>query len=112
MKYYWCDGLVEDWGGLLGLIDGFTHVDREPWCSRAPRRALIAAIIRWAATRTGMVGGLAWTGVGLHTLHARPLCTAPGCCEGYRSSGHGGPHVSGGPSLTVLQTAFSHRSRT
>ena len=103
------DGLAEDRGGFLGLLDGFDHVGREPWCSRGPRRALVAEIIRWAATRTGTIGGPAWTGVGLHALHARPVRTALGCREGYRPGGHGGPRVSGGPSLTASQTAFVHR---
>ena len=39
------DGLADDWGGFLGLLDGFTHIGREPWCSRGPLRAPVAAII-------------------------------------------------------------------
>ena len=110
MKDDWVNGLAEDWGGFLGLLGGFSHVGREPCCSRGPRKSLIASIIRWAATHTGKIGGPEWTGVVLHALHARPVCTSLGYCERYRPGSHGGPHVSRGASLTVLQTAFRHIS--
>ena len=45
MKDDWGDGLAEDQGDFLGLLDGFTHVDLEPWCSRSLCRDLVAAII-------------------------------------------------------------------
>ena len=48
-------------------------------------------------------------GVGLNALHARPVRTSLGCREGYMPGGHDGPHVSVGPSLTLLQTVSSHR---
>ena len=98
------DGLAEVRGGFLGLLSGFSHIGCEPWCSRDPRRALVAAIIRWAATRTGTIGTPTWMGIGLHALHALSASTTLGCCEGYRPRGRSGPHVYGGLSLTVLQT--------
>ena len=67
-------------GGFLGLLDGFVHVGREPWCIRAPRRALVVAIIRWATVHVGNIVGPEWTGIGLHTLQARPVCIELGCC--------------------------------
>ena len=70
MKYNRGDSLAEGWSGFLGLLDGFAHVGRETWCSRAPRRSLVAAIIQRAATCTGMIVGPTWTSVGLYTLHA------------------------------------------
>ena len=109
MKYDQVDGLEEGRDGFLGLLDGFSHIDREPWCSRYPRRSLVTTIIRWATVCTATIGGPEWTGVGLHTLQARPVCTALGCYEGYSNGGCGSPYVSGGPSLTALQTAFGHR---
>ena len=102
------DGLADDWGGFLGLLNDITNVGREPWCSREPRRALVTAIILWETACVGTIGGLVWTGVGLHTLHARMVCTALGCHEGYRPGGHGGPHVFWGPPQTSSQTAFVH----
>ena len=93
----------------MGLLDGLAHVSREPWCSRGPRRALVAAIFRWSATRTGTIGSTVWTGVGLRTLHARTVHTALEYREGYRPGGCGGPLVPGDPSLTASQTAFGHR---
>ena len=77
----------------MGFIDGFTHVGCEPWCSRSPLRAPVAEILRWATPRAGMIGGPAWTGIGLHALLAPLVCTSLGCREGYRPGGHGGPHV-------------------
>ena len=55
-----------------------------------------------------MIGGPTWTGVGLYALHSHPVRTSLGCCEGYMTGFHGGPHVSGGPFLTVSWTEFSH----
>ena len=91
------NGLAEDQGSFFGLLGGFAHVGREPGCRRAPRRALVAAIIRWEATRTQTNGGPAWTGVGLPALHTRPVRTAMGCREGYRPGGCGGPIFLGDP---------------
>ena len=108
MKENWVDGLADIRGGFLGLLDGFSHVGRANWCSRDPRRALIAAIIRWATARAGTIGGPEWTDVGLHALHARPVRTPLGCHERYRLGGNGGLFVSGVPLLTASQTAFSH----
>ena len=70
MKYDRVDSLSEGQGGFLGLLGGFSHVAREPWCSRAPRRALVAEIIRWEANRTWTIGIPAQTGVVLHALHS------------------------------------------
>ena len=95
------DGLAEDRGSFLGLLDSFAHVGREPWCSKAPRRALVAPIIQWETARAGTIGGPEWTDVGLHAFHARLVCTSLGYREGYRPGGRGGPHFSGGPSLTA-----------
>ena len=39
-------GLTDGRGVFLGLLDVFTHVDREPWCSRGPCRAPVVAIFR------------------------------------------------------------------
>ena len=100
MKYDRGDGLSEDRGGFLGLLDSFARVGRDPWCSRGPYRAPFAAIIRWADTFTGTIGGPSWTGVGLHELHARPVRTELMFCEGYRPGVRGKLHVYGGPSLT------------
>ena len=102
-------GLAEGWAGFLVLLDGFAHVGCEPWCSRALRRDLVAAIIQWITARAGAIGGPEWTGVGLNVLYAQMVCTALGCREGYRPGIHYTPHVSGGPSMTALQTAFGHR---
>ena len=96
-------------GRLIGPPRIFTHVGREPWCSRVPCRSPFVAIFRWATALAWTNCGPAWTGVGLHALHARPVRTALGCDEGYRPGGHGGPRVSGGPSLTASQTAFVHQ---
>ena len=87
-------GMTEDWGGFLVLLDVFSHVGREPWCSRGACRAPFAEIFRWEITRAGTIDGLSWTDVGLHVLHARPVRIALGCCERYRPSGHGRPRVS------------------
>ena len=92
MKDDLVDGLAEDWGGFLGLLSGFSRVGCELCCSRVPRRALVEAIIRWVFTCTGTIGGPSWVVVGLYALHARPVRTALGCCEGYRPGGHGGSH--------------------
>ena len=108
MKDDQVDSLSEGQGGFLGLLDVFAHVRREPWCSRSPRRDLVAAIIRWETAHEGNIGGTAWTGVGLHALHARPVRVELGCHEGYRPGDHGGPHVSRGLLLTASQTDFSH----
>ena len=97
-------GLPEGRGGLLVLIDGLYHMVSDPWCSRGPRRAPVAAIFRWAATRIGTIGGPSRTGVGLHALHARTVRTALGYREGHRSGGRRGPCVPGSP----LQTEFGH----
>ena len=35
------NGLAEDRGGLLVLLDVFAHVVCDPWCSRVTRRALV-----------------------------------------------------------------------
>ena len=102
------DGLTEGRGGFLGLLDVLAHVGCEPWRSRGPRRAPVATILRWATAHAGTIGGLEWTGIGLHTLHARPVRAVLGCSERYRTGGHGRPHVSWGPSLTASQTAFGH----
>ena len=59
MKDDWGDGLSEDRGGFLGLLDGFAHVGRGTCCIMAPCRALVEAIILWSATCTGAIGGLA-----------------------------------------------------
>ena len=65
-------------------------------------------IIRWAATRKETIGIPAWIGVSIRTLHARTVCRALGCSEGYRPGGHDGPHVSWVPLLMALQTDFVH----
>ena len=101
-------GLPEGRGGLLVLIDGLYHIGSDPWCSRGPRRAPVAAIFRWEVTCTGMNSGLEQTCVGLHKLYARPVRTALGYREGYRSGGRNRPLVPGGPLQTALQTAFVH----
>ena len=75
-------GLAEGRGVFLSLLDGLARVGCEPWCINVPRRAPVAAISQWAATRTGKIGGLERTRVGLHTFHARPVRTAPGYCDG------------------------------
>ena len=94
----------------MGLLNGFYHAGREPWCSRGPRRAPVAEIFRRATARAGMIGGPAWTGVGLHALHARPVRTALECRERYRSGGYGGPRVYwGDPLQTASLTEFGHR---
>ena len=92
------NGLAEGLGGFLGILDGLDHVGCEPWCSRGPRRAPVVAIFQWTATCTGTIGGLTWTYVGLHVLHARLVHTALGCREGYSPGSSGGPHVTEGPS--------------
>ena len=97
MKYDRVDSLSEGQGGFLGLLGGFSRVGHEPWCSRAPRRALVAEIIRWETARAGTIGGPECTGVVLNTLHACTVRTALGCCEGYRPGSHARPHVSGSP---------------
>ena len=89
----WGDGLTEGRGGLLGLLDVFDHFRRERWCSRGPCRAPVATIFRWATARAGTIGGSAWTGVGMHALHTRPVRTALGCRKRYRSGGHSGSRV-------------------
>ena len=89
-------GLIEGRGGFLVLLDVFTHVGRDPWCSRGFFRAPVAEIFRWKNALAGTIGVPAWTGVGLHTLHSQPDRTALGCCEEYIPRGHGRPHVSGG----------------
>ena len=96
------DGPAERQGGFLGILDGFAQIGCEHWYSRVPRKALVAEIIRWSTARAGTIGGPACTGIGLHTLNSRPVCTALGCHEEYRPGGHGGPHFSGAPPLTVL----------
>ena len=73
----------------MSLLNGLSNVGCEPWCSRGPHRAPVAAILRWAATCTGEIGGLAWTCVGLHALHSRTVCTVLSCREGYRPGGLG-----------------------
>ena len=83
------DGLADDQGGFLGILDGFTHVCSEPWYSRGSCRALVAAIFWWATTRSGTIVGPEYTGVGLHTLRAQPVRTALGYREGGRPSGCG-----------------------
>ena len=32
-------GMIEGWGGFLGIFDFFAHICREPWCSRSLCRA-------------------------------------------------------------------------
>ena len=103
------NGLAEDRGRFLGFLNGFSHVGRESWLIRGLRRDLVAAIIQWITARAGAIGGPEWTGVGLNVLYAQMVCTALGCREGYRPGIHYTPHVSGGPSMTALQTAFGHR---
>ena len=93
----------------MGLLDGLDRVVREPWYSRGPRKAPIAAISLWAATRTGTIGDPSWTCVGLHAVYAQLVRTSLGYREGYRSGGCGGPRVTGRPSQTASQTAFGHR---
>ena len=88
------DDTTEGPGGFLGLLDVLTHVGCDPWCSRGPCRASVAAIFRWATTCAGTIGDPAWTGFGLHVLHALPLRKSLGCRERYRTSGNGGAHVS------------------
>ena len=90
------------------LADVLAYIGCEPWCSRGLRRSPVAAIFLWVDTRTGTIDGLAWTGVGLHALHARPVRTAPGFSEGYRPRGSYRPRVPGGPLLMASQTAFGH----
>ena len=102
------DILEEGQGGFLGPLDSLAHVGHETWCSRAPRRALVAVIIRWETACIGTIVGPSWTGIDMHTLHARLVHTELGCYEGYRPIVHGGSHVSGGPSLTDLHTAINH----
>ena len=92
----------------MGLLDFFAHIGRERWCIRRPCRALVATIIPWSTARAGTVGEPEWTGVGLHTLRARTVCTALGCCERYRSGGHVGARVSWDLPQALL-TAFGHR---
>ena len=87
-------GMAEGWGGFLGLLDILSHFGHDRWFSRGPYRASVAAIFRWATVRAGKIGGLLWIGVGLYALQARPVCTALGCCEWYRSGGHGRTCVS------------------
>ena len=74
------NGLAEDQGRFLGFLNGFSHVGRESWLIRAPRRAMVAEIILWGAILIGTIGGPSWAGVGLHALHARPVRTALECC--------------------------------
>ena len=95
-------------GQLLAPPRFFTHVGREPWCSRGPCRDPVAAIFRWETARTGTIGGPAWTCVGLHTPHTRPVCISLGYHDGYRSGGRGVPHVPGTLLQTKLQTLFIH----
>ena len=83
--------MIDGRGVFLCLLDVLDHVFHEPWCDRGPRRAPFATIFRWVATRTGMIGGPAWTCVGLHTLQARMVRTTLGYRERYRSSGCRGP---------------------
>ena len=77
---------------MLVVIFGALEPRVGPWLQK---------IIRLAATRTGTVGGPAWTGVGLHTLYAWPVHIELGSREGYRPGGRGRAHFSGGPLLTV-----------
>ena len=100
--------MKEGWGGLLVLLNVFSHVGCASWCSRGPCRALVAEIFRWATARAGKIGGPAWTGVGLHAFHAHPVRIAMGCRERYRSGGYVKPRASWGPQQTASQTAFGH----
>ena len=88
------DSLAESQGGFLGPLDSLAQVGHEPWCIRAPRRDLVAIIIQWETACTGTIVGPSWTGIDMHTLHARLVHTSLGCYEGYR------PIVSGGPPET------------
>ena len=108
MKDDWGDGLAEGWGDFLVLLNGFACIGHEPWCSRAPHRALVAAIIRLSATHTEMIGGPAWTDIDLYVLHTWTVRLALGCHEGYRTISHGGPDVSRGPLLIASHTTSSH----
>ena len=38
-------GLTYGWGGFLGLLDVLNNVVRDTWCSRGPRRALVARVL-------------------------------------------------------------------
>ena len=89
----WGDGMTEGRGGLLGLLNVLDYFGCERWCSRGPCRAPVAAIYQWATARAGKIGGLSWTGVGLHALHARLVRTSLGCRKRYRSGGHIGYRV-------------------
>ena len=91
----------------MGLLDGLDRVVREPWYSRGPRKAPIAAISLWAATRTGTIGDPSWTCVGLHAVYAQLVRTSLGYREEYKSGGRNRPSIPGGPS----QTEFGHRLR-
>ena len=95
MKYDRGDGLAEGRGGFLGLLNGLSHVGREPWCIRGLRRDQVLETIRWSATRTGTIIGPAQTCVGLYALHSQPVHTSLG--------------VTGGPSQMASYTTFGHR---
>ena len=95
-------------GRLIGPPRIFTHVGCEPWCSRVPCRSPFVAIFRWATALAWTNCGPAWTGVGLHAIHARTVHTALGCCKTYRSGSNDGPLVSLDSLQTALQTAFGH----
>ena len=76
----------------------FVHIGCEPWCSRGPRRTPVATIFLWSAPCTGTIGSPVWKCIGLHTLHARPVRTSLGYCEGYMYGVCGRPCVHVGPS--------------
>ena len=104
------DCMEDDWGAFLGLFDGFSHVGREPWSSRGLIRAPFAAIFEWETACTGMFDGLKWTGVSLHTLQIRKLCTPLGYREGCRPGGRGGcPMFLAPPLSTAPQMVVGHR---
>ena len=100
------DGIAEGWFGCWVLLDGLAHVGRDNWCSRGPRRSLVAAIFRSSANRTGKIGGPERTCVGLHRLHARPVRISLGYFEGYTSGSRDSPRAPVGPSQMASQTAF------
>ena len=100
--------MTEGWGGFLVLLDVFDHVGREPWCIRIPCRVPVVAIFRWATDRAGTIGVLAWTGVGLHEIHTRLVCTSLGRRERYSSGVHGRRRVSWGGAQTASLTALRH----
>ena len=80
----WGGGLTEVLGGFLGILGVLTNVGCEPWCIRVLCRAWVAAILSWATASSGTIGGLAWTCVGLHALHALPVphnCAYCTCCH-------------------------------